>query len=322
MEGEQAEGARAEGLPPGCCECTDNTKALLTVITLFASITIAQLWAAVAANSDTLLVDGLSMLVDTSTYVGNLVAEFRGGGAFAELLASGASLAVLYGVALYGVLSAAMELGDPIDEQEHPLEPGVVLAFGIWGLVFDLLSFWGFHRWGLQSLVSASGSGEEDDPRTGLNKVREEDSGSQSPGGEAKPSMNMRSAFMHVGADLLRSSAAVVEGCVVIFAGGNGRSADAIATLVVSATIIAGGCGAGASWLREAWKVRYTRRRQKMGLSVPVLDNLPAAILGTPVVGESEELAAAEPKASAEEPWRLPNLEASADGTQPPPPGG
>lgn len=296
----------------GGAKCTNNAKALLVVSFLFGLIATVQLIAAVTASSDALLVDGLSMLVDTATYLGNLLTEFCGGGAGSELLASGASLAVLYAVAMYGIVSAAMELGDPIGAEERPLSPWIVFAFGLWGLGFDFLSFWGFHRWGLEKLV-AGAEPDEDDPRQALATLPDQPvpspqpmdtptsacaldpymASSQAPvAPDNKPpevSMNMKSAMMHVGADFLRSAATVIEGALVIFGGQHGRTVDALATMAVSATIVAGGCGAGASWIREAWKMRYARRRRKKGLPVGIIDGFPTAdVIGMPSAASVE----------------------------------
>jgi Co/Zn/Cd efflux system component len=246
-------------LPARCC--TDNSRVLWIVILLFATITIAQLLAAIAANSDALMVDGLSMLVDTATYVGNLCAEQYGGGPFSELLASGASFAILYGVALWGVIESAININDP-GEREATLSPAIVLAFGVWGIAFDFLAFWGFYRWGLGSIVSRAGL--PDDATVGLATAQEPLPEQEQPAdGTQQPSMNMRSAFLHVGADMLRSVTTVVEGLLVLGAGTEPRRSDAVAALVVSVTILAGGCGASASWMQQAWKMRYELREKR-----------------------------------------------------------
>mmetsp|Transcript_53477 Transcript_53477/g.106450 ORF Transcript_53477/g.106450 Transcript_53477/m.106450 type:complete len:356 (+) Transcript_53477:77-1144(+) len=250
-------------LPARCC--TANSRVLWIVILLFATITLAQLLAAVAANSDALMVDGLSMFVDTATYVGNLCAEQYGGGPFSELLASGASFAILYGVALWGVIESAINLGNPGD-REAALSPAIVLAFGLWGLAFDFLAFLGFYRWGLESLVTSAGLG--DDASIGLATAQDPLPEEEQPAdarveGEQKPSMNMRSAFLHVGADMLRSLTTVVEGVLVLYAGAEPRRSDAVAALVVSATILAGGCGASASWMQQAWQMRHELKEKR-----------------------------------------------------------
>lgn len=255
--------------------------------------------AALIANSDALLVDAMSMLVDTATYVGNLCAEQYGSGVVSELLASGASLAVLYGVAMWGAVEAGIDLASPEESGNGAVLPGIVLAFGLWGMAFDVLSCWGFYRWGLDSLVS--GSGACDDSKVGLSEARDiaADELPSVPGnnGEQKPSMNMRSAILHVGADFLRSLTTVVEGAAVLSGGSDARTADAAATLIVSVTILAGGCGAGASWLRQAWQVRQERaaeaakrrerttrrsRRPRRDLRLASAEPCAAVVIGTP----------------------------------------
>jgi len=267
------DGFAGEHLPTGQCKsaqfparcCNDNSRVLWIVILLFSTITAAQLLAAIAASSDALMVDGMSMLVDTATYVGNLCAEQYGDGPFSELLASGASFAILYGVALWGIIESAINLADPGD-REAALSPTIVLAFGLWGMAFDFLAFWGFYRWGLESLVSSAGL--PDDATVGLATAQdplpeEEQTADARVEGEQKPSMNMRSAFLHVGADMLRSMTTVVEGVLVLYAGAEPRRSDAVAALVVSVTILAGGCGASASWIQQAWQMRSELREKR-----------------------------------------------------------
>ena len=87
--------------------------------------------------------------------------------------------------------------------------------------------------------------------------------------------MNMRSALLHVGADLVRSMVTVAEGsepcfswvharndaakrsvkhscrgCLVIFFHADGRSTDAYASLIVSLTVLVGAAAGMVSWTR------------------------------------------------------------------------
>merc|ERR1712014_121323 len=80
----------------------------------------------------------------------------------------------------------------------------VVLAFGVCGLTFDLISIYAFWR----------------------NKQR-----------GALP-VNMLAAFMHVGADLVRSTTTSIEGVLVmIWRGWNAELIDAVNTIVIVAII-------------------------------------------------------------------------------------
>lgn len=230
-----------------------NSKALVVVILLFGTISTAQFFAAWVASSDALLVDCWSMLVDTATYVMNWCAERRSGDAL-ELLASGFSLLVLSAVSVWGLLEGTMDLADP--HEEGDVSPGIILAFGIWGVVFDCLSFWGFYKWGLQGLVSGSRSGKYEDlelnEKCAITENTEEAAVTSCP--KSGASMNMRSAFLHVGADFLRSTTTVIEGLFILVGGTHGRSTDSVASIVVSGTILMGACSAAIPWARQVWK--------------------------------------------------------------------
>lgn len=250
-------------------KCSGNVKVLAVTIMLFSAITVAQFFAAIAANSSTLLVDSFSMAVDTAAYMGNLAAECCGHRASGnrskgpELAAAGFSMAVLFGVALWGMVDALESLEAPPGPEEQ-LDPALVMGFGVAGIVFDTLSLCAFHRWG----GPATGEAKEGDldehalceAENGAERRENGNmrgsmaalppplsrAGSGSPhiivgvGKSGKVSMNMCSAVLHVGADFLRSITTTVEGAAVLWLGVKGHHADAIATAVVSATILAG----------------------------------------------------------------------------------
>lgn len=231
-----------------------NSKALLVIILLFGTITTAQFFAALLASSDALLVDCWSMLVDTGTYVMNWCAERRSGDVL-ELFASGFSLLVLSAVSTWGIVEGAMDLADPHDEGD--VSPEIILGFGLWGLAFDCVSFWGFYKWGKQGLMSA-GRGAKYQDLEFTEKTVVAPSGEKAvaaiPPPKSGASMNMRSALLHVGADFLRSSTTVVEGLFIIFGGTHGRSTDSVAAMVVSSTILLGACSAAIPWARQVCK--------------------------------------------------------------------
>lgn len=238
-----------------------NSKVLLVTVTLFSSITLAQFYAAVASSSNALLVDAVSMLVDTATYMGNLASEcFRDTSMTrgrCEILASGSSFVLLIGAALWGIADGFAQIGQPSTEG-NDLEANVVFGFGLGGLVLDLLSFLAFQRWGREVLgvsPAAQNSNVEDELFTQEGRVPPirfiETERMRSP---PRPSMNMCSAFLHVGADFLRSLTTTVEGVAVIWFGFQGSNADGIATVIVSGTILAGSCGVGISFLSEKFK--------------------------------------------------------------------
>merc|ERR1711918_129631 len=84
-------------------------------------------------------------------------------------------------------------------------------------------------------------------------------------GFEGHSKMNMRSAFMHVGADFLRSVIIVGDSLVVKLESAQGRETDSIASLIVSATILLGACGAIVPWLLQCirWQKRCAAQASK-----------------------------------------------------------
>ena len=238
--------------------CSNNSKILATVFLLFGSITAAQFLAALAAESDALLVDCGSMFVDTCTYVLNLFAEKRRG-QVTDLCASGISILVLLLVSVSGLLDAVHDLEHP-REKDRLQSPLLVLIFGFLGICFDLISFWGFYRWGLHGLLNGGYGGfGEGSPMASPMAVND----AMSPSSRiiATTSMNMRSAFMHVGADLLRSMVTVAEGLLVLWGHTNGKSTDSYSSLIVSLTILCGVLVGLMAWGRQAWFLYNSRRR-------------------------------------------------------------
>lgn len=236
-----------------CMQCSDNIKVLSVTITLFSAITGAQFLAAIFASSSALFVDAVTMLVDTATYIGNLFSEcfnLRSSPARAhcEIFTSGFSFVVLIGVAFWGMADSFKVLArlEQDSGEADDVNAQVVLAFGVSGIVLDLASFCAFYRWGKKALgrrAPVEYSAEDDDI-----VLTEE--------GQNKPqvSMTMVSAFLHVGADFLRSLTITIEGLAVIWFGYNGSWVDGIATFFVSATIFVGSCGTMTSFLRRGFK--------------------------------------------------------------------
>lgn len=246
------------------CRCSGNSKILTVVILLFGSITVAQFLASLAAGSDALFVDCGSMLVDTCTYALNLCAEKRRGQVM-DLSASGISILVLLIVSISGLKDSMKDLRHP-REKEH-LSPEIVLIFGSIGVCFDLISFWGFYRWGLHSILSGYGEGSPMASPMAVN-----DAMSPSSRIIGSTSMNMRSAFMHVGADLLRSMVTVLEGLLVIFGHTDGKSTDSLASLVVSITILSGVAAGVLAWSRQACLFFSRRSSEELLPDTPLVE--------------------------------------------------
>lgn len=257
-----------------CGRCSGNSKILTVVIILFGSITAAQFVASLAAGSDALLVDCGSMLVDTCTYALNLCAEKRRGQVM-DLSASGISILVLLIVSMSGLVDAIEDLRHPHEKEQ--LSPEIVLIFGSIGVCFDLISFWGFYRWGLHSILTGYGEGSPMASPMAVN-----DAMSPSSRIIGSTSMNMRSAFMHVGADLLRSMVTVLEGLLVIFGHCEGKSTDSLASVVVSITILCGVAAGVLAWSRQACLFFSRRSAEELLPDTPLVEftrSLPDGLL-------------------------------------------
>lgn len=192
------------------CLATDqlpgNQKILLVSICLFFTITAVQFFFALAAHSNALLVDCASMAVDTMTYVGNLYSECVRSSSLDDaskarfsLLTSALSLCVLVGITSWGLSNAVSVLASRRVPEDR-LDAGVVIAFGLFGLTFDLAALYAFERFGDPSEARA-------DP-----KEPRESKGVE----QAASRMNMWSALSHVGADSIRSFTSIVLGAVAL----------------------------------------------------------------------------------------------------------
>eukprot|EP01045_Picozoa_sp_COSAG04_P006675 COSAG04_NODE_333_length_16525_cov_32.050527_3_plen_246_part_00 len=199
----------------------------------------------------------------------------------AQLLASAASLLVLGGVTVAVVVDAEERLrtealwqaaqqagllprdgdGDGAGEGVEEVDPYIVFAFAVAGLVLDCTTFAAFHVWGrspqrsVGSPSRSSGSGAGKAGRDDLPDEDEEEGGSL--GSANSSQLNMCSAFLHVLADCLRSATTLCEAILIGVYGFDSERTDAIASLVVSATILVGCAVAAVLWVRSA--VRFCR---------------------------------------------------------------
>jgi Co/Zn/Cd efflux system component len=158
-----------------CCGLyvSGNSKTLLISTFLFLSITIAQYFAAIIANSQALKADCVSMLVDGLSYIGNLMAECairKRTKKRLELTMSGISLSILLGFTTSFLLEPinaiqAVACNCTTDEvtgeetcisddskaqecvPEEAVNPYIVMSFALGGLVFDGLSLFAYKQY-------------------------------------------------------------------------------------------------------------------------------------------------------------------------------
>ena len=197
-----------------CCGCqwSKVQGTLMLSMVLFGTITSAQIVGALIAKSMALLADCASMGLDTISYGVNLVAachpepderkRIRN-----NLISSGVSYLALIGISLYFLVGGIQALTSSEEDDEN-VNAYIVLGFAIGGIVFDIAS-----------LIPYC-----------LNRK----------GNENSEKANLLSAFSHVSADLLRSLTTLIEGIVILSSDINEQKADAVATLVVTSTIVLG----------------------------------------------------------------------------------
>jgi len=223
---------------------TKRQRGIVVTMTLFATITGAQFFAAFAAHSLALLGDCASMAVDTLSYGANLWAECvtSKNKQRNQLIASFVSILVLLSITGYVIYDSINVLkensGD--DDDDDDVNPYIVFAFALAGLLFDLA--------GIAALW--------------LGKAEH---------GDQAADLNLTSAAMHVFADCMRSATTLVESILIWFFKFNGARTDAIAALAVSALIILPCFGMIKVWIEEAIEYRNSPPELQDGMAYRAL---------------------------------------------------
>lgn len=272
-----------------CClggKLTPNSKALLVAMGFFSTITVAQAFAAIAANSSALLVDCVSMGIDAASYGFNVISEAwpNRDSRLAErnqLLTAGVSFGLLIGFtlkfqieALETILAAdgedesCCDFGLPDDDGCHVDENSACANVTI---TDDYKSS--------EQVCEATVSDDEDhkclwegvnpyivfifalfgllfDLGSLLAFKKWASQFSVLLGGEDSEALNMSSALMHVLSDCLRSTTTLIES-LLIFAhmGPPSYVLDGYATLIVTTSILVGAFRAVFKWAQQlrAW---------------------------------------------------------------------
>lgn len=256
-------------------EVSGNAKSLILTSALFFTITLAQYVASLPqfANSLALRADCLSMFVDGFSYLGNLAAECNShpqSQRCLELSVSGLSLSILLGFTVYFAIEAVNDvlLGEAPGNGNldgGKVDARYVLAFALVGLLVDMLSLMSFWCWAATS-KTIPGVERNDG---GLGRLEESSKGrAASHYAPGKRNINMISALVHVGSDLLRSLTTLVEAIVILANDKDAKGkdtklsssdvgafdsvqADGLAALVVCAIIAAGAILALVTWIQE-----------------------------------------------------------------------
>jgi Co/Zn/Cd efflux system component len=202
-----------------CFMVSGNVRVLWLTAFLFALITGVQyFFGAVVVQSAALTEDCYCMGVDALSYFLNIGAEVAPSHMKRklQLVIPVVSLSVLMALTIYQAFGAIDTIMNPPDAPDHPSAKEIqmawiVWAFGFGGVIFDLISIYAFCK----------------------NKREKK---------EGQLPVNMLAAFMHVGADFIRSITTTVEGFFLIAnfpPGINGEVVDAYACMVITVVVVA-----------------------------------------------------------------------------------
>jgi len=259
-----------------CVPLTNNVKALFIMMIMFAVISLAQYFAAAAAHSQSLKADVVSMGVDALSYFGNILGESSDIPSQRIVLQLFFSLASITLLLIFNTQIIIESIGimkdnegeDGSDGEEEGVEGSIVLAFALFGLLFDAICLWAYHHYAkmdaeiefqLMKKESVEKGGEVG---TEVAKIK-------------KPQVNMLTALLHVSADLMRSTCTFVEG-IVLLAGkltpSDQAYIDAICGIVICSTLYAASAYALIEWFTEmsGW---FTGLGAEITVYVPELDD-------------------------------------------------
>lgn len=258
---------------------TSNLYSLLFAFLSFLSFSIVQLCFSLKANSQAMLGDSLTMILDALTYGGNGLAEYAKGKEtgrplrqsktllYIECLGPSFSVITLVAVTIYILVEASKTIRGFHDSNDNVSSDDdtnveIMLLFSSLNLLIDIVNVYNFiknrnrKREDAESISSSSdvdfGDKEStdniniDSNNSKSNNSNDDDDDIISNNTSKKSlsvddNMNMCSAYTHVFADTLRSVAVLVAAMIAEFAGANGEYCDAVAAIVVSAII---GCSA------------------------------------------------------------------------------
>lgn len=204
------------------CRFSGNMTVLAFTSLLFLSITVAQTFGAILANSSAMLADCVAGYVDSGTSFANMLAESRRGTRchrWSQLTIPAISLSLLIYFTLDVMREAFVKLSPEGDADDEGVNPYIVIAFAVWGLVFDSASVAAF-------IINSKQSGQEAE-------------------------INMLAVFVHVAADLARSTSILVESILLFTFDWNEAVVDAWTCIVVSVCILMAAAYAIYEWGTE-----------------------------------------------------------------------
>jgi len=240
-----------------CVPLTNNVKALFIMMVMFAAISLGQYFAAIAANSQSLKSDVVSMAMDAVSYFGNILGESSDVPAqriVLQLFFSIFSLVLLNYfntiilIESINIVKASQE--EAVDGEEgEGVEGKIVIAFAGLGLVFDAICLYAYYYYAKE---------DADIEYREMMRIAEAEGKNleEAKAQVAKPEINMLTALLHVSADLLRSTVTFIEG-ILLLAGFLNESqqefVDSVCALIIGASIYLASIYALYEWVTSFW---------------------------------------------------------------------
>jgi len=240
-----------------CVPLTNNVKALFIMMFMFAIISLGQYFAAIAANSQSLKSDVVSMAMDAVSYFGNILGESSDVPSqrivlqlffsiFSLVLLNYFNTTIL--IESIAIVKASQQEAEDGEEGEG-VEGKIVIAFAGLGLVFDAICLYAYYYYAkedadieyreMMRIAEAEGK-NLDEAKAQVNK----------------PEINMLTALLHVSADLLRSTVTFIEGILLLvgfLTDSEQELVDSICALIIGASIYIASIYALYEWVTSFW---------------------------------------------------------------------
>jgi len=240
-----------------CIPLTNNVKALAIMMFMFAAISLGQYFAAIAANSQSLKADVVSMAMDAVSYFGNILGESSDVPTqriVLQLFFSILSLVLLNYfnttilIESIAIVKASQEEKDDGEEGEG-VEGKIVIAFAGLGLVFDAICLYAYYYYAKE---------DSDIEYREMMRIAEAEGKNldEAKAQISKPEINMLTALLHVSADLLRSTVTFIEGILLLIGfldDSQQEFVDAICGIIIGASIYLASIYALYEWVISFW---------------------------------------------------------------------
>jgi Co/Zn/Cd efflux system component len=240
-----------------CVPLTNNVKALFIMMCMFAAISLGQYFAAIAANSQSLKSDVVSMAMDAVSYFGNILGESSDVPSqrivlqlffsiFSLVLLNYFNTTIL--IESIAIVRASQE--EAVDGEEgEGVEGKIVIAFAGLGLVFDAICLYAYYYYAKE---------DADIEYREMMRIAEAEGKNleEAKAQVTKPEINMLTALLHVSADLLRSTVTFIEGILLLvgfLSTSQQEYVDSVCALIIGASIYLASIYALYEWVTSFW---------------------------------------------------------------------